>query len=49
MGSYKTPEEEYGSLMHELILTCALVLDTGLNSGVLSMEEAKQFYLNIPP
>ncbi len=45
MGSYKTPEEEYGSLMHELILTCALVLDTGLNSGVLSMEEAKQFLL----
>ncbi|MEN9465249.1 MAG: hypothetical protein RL217_1430 [Pseudomonadota bacterium] len=45
MGSYKTPEEEYGSLMHELILTCALVLDTGLNSGTLNIEEAKQFLL----
>lgn len=45
MGSYKTPEEEYGSLMHELILTCALVVDTGLNSGTMSIEEAKQFLL----
>lgn len=43
MGMYEQPEERYGRLVFDALLTCRLVVDTGMNSLGWSLERAREY------
>ena len=44
-GLYRTPEERFGRLMMDALLTSRLVADTGLNARGWSVEEARAYLM----
>ncbi|WP_161632081.1 DUF885 domain-containing protein [Nakamurella lactea] len=43
MGLYDDPWDAYGRLAHERFTAQRLVVDTGLNLGIMSLEKAREF------
>jgi uncharacterized protein (DUF885 family) len=43
MGLYEQPEERYGRLFFDSLLTCRLVVDTGMNALGWSLQEAQEY------
>ena len=43
IGMYEQPEERYGRLLQEALLTCRLVVDTGMNVLGWSLERARDY------
>lgn len=51
-GLYRTPEERFGRLMLEAMLTARLVVDTGVNARGWTLEEAQAYLVDegfLPP